>query len=139
MARAGRRGRAQVPIPPLAPRCCQGARSDTVDKREVGAFWLSQIERAVAGFLRRRAELPDGDVLDIRYADLVTDTVGTMHRIFEFIGVPLTGATENAMRRWLAENPPDRYGAHRYAAEEFGLDPSDLAGRFAAYRDEFGL
>jgi hypothetical protein len=43
------------------------------------------------------------------------------------------------MRRWVTENPSDKHGVHAYTAEEFGLDRSDLAERFGAYREAFGL
>ena len=36
-------------------------------------------------------------------------------------------------------DPSDKHGVHRYTAEEFGLDPADLAERFAVYRETFGL
>jgi Sulfotransferase family len=113
------------------------ARSDEVDKHEVGAFWLAEVERAVDDLLRRRDRL--GDVLHVRYPDLVGDPIGTMRGLLEFAELPWSAAAEDAMRRWLAENPSDKHGKHTYTAEEFGLDPADLAERFAVYRETFGL
>src|SRR5690606_34076062 len=40
---------------------------------------------------------------------------------------------------WLAQNRQHKHGVHRYAAEDFGLDESGIAERFAYYRDRFGL
>ena len=117
----------------------RAARSDDVDKREVGAFWLSEVEHAAADLLLRR-ELPSNEgVLDVRYVDLTSDTIGTMQRVFEFIDVPPSHATEKSIRRWIAENPADKHGRHRYTPEEFGLDPSELAERFAAYRAAYAV
>lgn len=118
----------------------RAARSDRVDRTEIGPFWLPHIERAVAEMAKaRRTHLAGMPVLDVRYLDLMADTIGTMRRICEFVQVPMTEEAEAAMRRWLAENPADKHGTHRYTAEEFGLDSADLAGRFTEYREEFDL
>jgi hypothetical protein len=126
-------------VPSLASLCAtiMAARSDEVDKQEVGAAWLAAVEHAVDDLLRCRDEL--GDVLHVRFPDLVGDPLGTMRRLLEFAELPWTRPAEDAMRRWLAENPSDKHGVHRYTAEEFGLDPADLAERFAIYRETFGL
>lgn len=129
-------------VPSTCSLCAEimGARSDRVDRAEVGAFWLAEIERGTAEMLRgRRIHLAGRPVLDVRYPDLMADPLGTMGRICDFVGTPLTGPAEEAMRRWLAANPADRHGTHRYAAQEFGLDPAEVAARFAGYREEFGL
>ena len=128
-------------VPSLCSLCAviQAARSDEVDRHEVGELWLAQVERAVDDLLLRRERLPDGRILHVRYPDLVGDPLGTMHRILDFLDVPWTAPAEAAMRRWLAENPSDKHGVHAYTAEEFGLDPADLAERFADYCDAFGL
>jgi hypothetical protein len=126
-------------VPSLASLCAtiMAARSDEVDKHEVGASWLAAVEGAVDDLLRRRGEL--GDALHVRYPDLVGDPIGTMRRLLEFAELPWTRPVEDAMRRWAAENPSDKHGVHTYTAEEFGLDPADLAERFAVYRETFGL
>ena len=38
------------------------------------------------------------------------------------------------MTTYLAEHPQHAGGVHRYSLEQFGLDPSREAERFAAYR-----
>ena len=49
-----------------------------------------------------------------------------------------TFEAEQAMRDFLAANPKDKHGAHRYSLEQFGLDAEEQAGRFAGYRARFG-
>ena len=128
-------------VPSTCSLCAviQAARSDAVDKHEVGAFWLAQIEGAAGGLLRLRARLPEAMVLHFGYSELVGNPVAAMHRICRFVDLPWTKRAEDAMRRWLADNPSDKHGVHTYAAQEFGLDPDDLAERFADYCDEFPL
>jgi hypothetical protein len=62
-----------------------------------------------------------------------------VRRIYAHFEMPLTEAAETAMRRFLAENPKDRNGAHRYSLGTFGLEADDLIRRFKAYREYFGV
>jgi hypothetical protein len=118
----------------------RSARSDGVDKIELGRFWLEHVEQAVAERHEvRRTHLGGRPVLDVTYRELMADPVGTMSRVCDFIGVPLTGAAARAMRGYLAENPQHKHGLHHYTPEEFGLRADDLDARFADYRREFDL
>jgi Sulfotransferase family len=116
----------------------RGARSDVVDAAELGQQWLWQIERVMPLIAAGRAgPLACRPVLDVRYRDLMRDTIGTMGQICDFLEVPLTGAAERRMRAYLAENAQHKHGSHRYTAEQFGLSTADLAGRFAEYRETY--
>jgi Sulfotransferase family len=118
----------------------RGARSDRVDRMEIGRFWLAQVERGLSRVMAARDGcLSSRPVLDIRYPDLVADPLAAVARICEFLEVPLTNQAANRMRRYLAENPAGRHGEHRYTAEEFGLRAADLDERFADYRKRHDL
>lgn len=43
------------------------------------------------------------------------------------------------MREFLAANPKDKHGAHRYGLEEFGLDPQAERQRYRFYTEGFGV
>ena len=110
------------------------ARSDRVDPREIGRFWLSLTTSSLA------ARTPPGlAVLDVRYPDLLRDPVAVLARVCEFAGVPSTGAARRTMTAYLAEHPAGSHGVNRYRAGDFGLSPDDLHHRFAAYRRAHGL
>jgi hypothetical protein len=110
------------------------ARSDRVDPREIGRFWLSLTASSLA------ARTPPGlAVLDVRYPDLLRDPVAVLARVCEFAGVPSTGDARRTMTAYLAEHPAGSHGANRYRAGDFGLSPDDLHHRFAAYRHNQGL
>ncbi len=57
------------------------------------------------------------------------------------MGEELTPATVDAMEAWLKTNNEERgqAGEHRYRAEDFGLDPDQLAERFAYYGARFPI
>jgi len=116
----------------------RSARSDDVDRAEIGRYWT---ERAVAAL---GAAHPDGDVhglpvFDLRYDDLVGDPLGAVASVCEFAGIRWTGAAEKCVRRFLERNPQGRHGVHRYAPEEFGVSRAELEERLGNYRKEFGL
>jgi hypothetical protein len=114
------------------------ARSGVIDRAEIGRQWLGRIEAALSALPAVRAGLAIS-TLDVRYHDLVADPMGTLGRICEFIGVPLTTDAESAMRAYLDRNTATTHGVHRYAAADFGLDEADLRRRFAGYCHEYGV
>ena len=116
----------------------RSARSDDVDRAEIGRYWT---ERAVAALATARR---DGDVhglpvLDLRYDDLVADPLAAVASVCEFADIRWTGGAERRVRRFLERNPKGRHGRHRYAPEEFGVSRVELEERLGDYRKEFGL
>lgn len=43
------------------------------------------------------------------------------------------------MRRYLAENPKNKHGVHRYTLAQFGLDRAEVGRRFEPYCQYFGI
>jgi hypothetical protein len=101
--------------------------------------WLTHVvERNERG---RRALAATGRaqrVLDVQYADLLADPLGTVERIHDHVGLPSTGAELDRMRRWLASNGQRKHGRNPYAAQLFGQRPAEIAERFAGYREAWG-
>jgi hypothetical protein len=83
--------------------------------------------------LREEERLPNGRIIDVRYADLVRDPWGTMRAVYRRLGRELGPEVEGCMRAYLAAKPKDRGGAHAYSFADTGLDRSQTRARFAAY------
>ena len=113
--------------------------SDTVDPRVVGAQLASRAVRAVTRAIAERERVGSRGFHDVAYADLLADPMKEIRRIYDFLALPLTPATEAAMQRWLAANPQNKRGVHRYRLEDFGLDRGQLARRFEPYCQRFGV
>ena len=113
--------------------------SDDVDMleigREVSHRWTTGLERT----LQFRGNGQADRFVDVHYHELVRDPLTVVRRIYAHLDVPLTDNAEQRMRHFLAENPKDKHGPHRYSLETFGLDAADLAHRFKAYREHFGI
>jgi hypothetical protein len=113
--------------------------SEHVDAHAVGRenldAWTWGLERT----MHVRDQLPPGRVVDVHYRDTVDDPVGTVHRIYEQFGIPMSPAVEEGVRAYLAENPRDKHGVHRYALSDFGLDRDEVDAAFAGYRARFDV
>jgi hypothetical protein len=113
--------------------------SDRVDPNAVGAQLASRAVRAVTRAMQVRERASAQSFLDVAYTDLLADPLAQIRRIYEFLGPPLAPATEAAMQRWLAANPQNKRGVHRYRLEDFGLDRAQLERSFEPYRRRFGV
>jgi len=113
--------------------------SDHVDPREVGATLGDRAVRAVTRAIAVREHAASDSFLDVAYADTLADPFKEIRRIYDFLGLSLAPETEASMQRWLAENPQDKRGVHRYRLEDFGLDRAELDRRFEPYRSHFGV
>jgi hypothetical protein len=80
-----------------------------------------------------RAALGEDRVIDVHYADLIRDPIATMCKLYSVLGDELTAPAETGMRRWLADNPRDKFGRHEYKLAQFGLSPQRLAPLFERY------
>lgn len=117
----------------------RSARSDSVDKSEIGRFCLSQVAGILDDWPASRAILAGRPVLDIRYPDLVRDPVPVARRACEFAGASVTVDDEGRMRAYLDANPRDRHGNHEYGTDECGIDAESVDERFSDYRREYEL
>jgi len=83
--------------------------------------------------------LPERQILDVRYCDLVADPVGTVRRIGEWLGAPLGAAAAAALGRWVDARPKDRHGAHEYDFADTDLDLAAERARHAEYQRRYDV
>jgi hypothetical protein len=112
------------------------AASDQVDLAALGrrwlSFWATELDRA----LTARTTADPARFHDVRYQALVADSLGEVERLYARLGLPLSGATRQRMRRWIGRHHHrGRSRRHRYSLADFGLDPAEVNRRFARYRE----
>ena len=62
-------------------------------------------------------------IFDIKYEDLIKDPIDTVHRIYDhFDFLKWSDEFEEAMRKWLIDNPQGKQGRHSYSLTEFNLE-----------------
>jgi hypothetical protein len=115
--------------------------SEHVDPARVGPqvsdFWYQALARAHE-FRTSHPELADRFV-DLGFAEISGDLIGSLHRLYERLGWTLPSEAEHRMRRFLEE----RGGGMRKPRGEdplrFGIDAKREAARFAWYLEAHGL
>lgn len=114
--------------------------SEHVDARAIGremsARWGGGVLQAME--LRNTGRLPADRFIDIDYRAVVSRPIDTVKTVYARFDRELTFEAEQAMRNFLAANPKDKHGTHRYSLAQFGLDADEQAERFAGYRARFG-
>jgi len=108
--------------------------SDHEDLKRTGneqaALWNDYFNR----FLKAREDLDkEAQILDLRFEDFVSDQVGTIQKIYTHFGWDLTDTALDKMKSFLAQNPKDKYGAHEYSLEDFGLTEQGINKQFSNY------
>jgi hypothetical protein len=115
--------------------------SDHIDPREVGADWTQRLAAGLNSAMdaRDRAGLQGGQVLDVHFSELVGNEIQMIRRIYAHFEIPFTAEAERRMQRFLADNPKDKHGAHRYTLAQAGLDAETERRRYAAYVERFKI
>jgi len=115
--------------------------SDRVDAHAIGVEWTERLaaglERAMA--VRDRGLPPTARVFDLHFADFMRDQIGMVRRVYAHVGRELGPEAEARIRRFLADNPADKHGRHRYTLGAAGLDPVAERRRYAAYQERYRI
>ena len=106
--------------------------SDAVDRAAIGTEWTALLARGLARTTAVRARLSADRVFDMHFAEFIRDEIAMVRRIYAHAGWALEPDAEARMRQFLAANPKDKHGAHRYTLADARLD---LASERARYRD----
>lgn len=115
--------------------------SDDVSISEIAAEWVDDIvlglDRAIEA--RRDGTVPAGQAVDVLFQDFLRDPMAVVGTIYERLGIELTDVAEKAMRSFLAANPQEKHGGHRYSFADTGLDAELLRERTRAYQEYFDI
>lgn len=107
------------------------------DKEWIGQNMPWQAVKHVERIMDVRDKLGEGRIIDVHYADLMRDPIGSMKTLYVALGEPLTPEAEAGMTAWLADNPQGKFGKHAYKLAEYGLMAEDLKGRFDRYLSRY--
>jgi hypothetical protein len=116
----------------------RGVFSDYVDCHQIGKEIGDYHHHFFEPMVKARAAHP-GRVFDLQYADLVRDPVAAVQSIYEHFQIAPEKGMEERMRRWLADNPQNKHGVHRYTLGQFGLTEADIDKWFGDYQEQYGI
>jgi hypothetical protein len=119
----------------------RGLYARSVDPEETGRQTLARLDVDLNKFLRDRRRHDARRFFDIKYRDLVRDPLGEVRRLYAHFALPLSPATEERMKAFLAQNRRERQEqrTHQYAPEDFGLTAKGIRDRFLDYIVEYDL
>jgi energy-converting hydrogenase Eha subunit C len=102
-----------------------------------GAQYLQTLGASADRLVAARTHLPGERFLDLAYADLLADPVGTVAAIQAFARRDFDGPAREAVRAATVNFPQHKFGVHRYSLAAFGLSAAAVRERFDPYRTAF--
>jgi Sulfotransferase family len=76
-------------------------------------------------------------IIDVHYADLMTDPIGAMKKLYVQLGDEFTPEAETGIQAWIDENPQDKFGRHEYKLAQYGLSKEQLEPMFERYLSRY--
>jgi len=110
----------------------RGIFSDHVDPHEVADHWLAKIARLLQRAETARRALDASRFIDVQYEELIGAPAATVRRVYRHLERKPPSDLDDRVANWLADNQQHRFGRHRYAAEDFGLNPDRIRRVLAA-------
>ena len=111
---------------------------------KIDAEWLAQdypwqcAEHAnrIMDFRDRHGE---DKVIDVHYADLLSDPVGETKKLYAKLGDEWTPQAEAGIQGWVNDNPQDKFGRHEYKLAQYGLSKEQLEPMFERYLSRYDV
>jgi hypothetical protein len=113
--------------------------SDGADLVQIGQDALQYWSETMTAFMEERERLAPARICDLHYHEIRRDPIHAVRRIYEYFKWPLSIGAEARMRTVLANQPREQNGFHLYEPAQFGLAKEEVASRFAAYCERFGV
>jgi len=113
--------------------------SDAIDRIAIGREWTERLAAGLHHAMRVRAARPADavPVFDMHFQEFIRDEIGMVRRIYTHFDLELTPDAEGRMRRFLAANPKDKHGAHRYTLADAGLEVGEERARYREYAERY--
>jgi hypothetical protein len=105
--------------------------------KEFADYIIDGLDRSVAA--REDGTVRADRVVDLNFAAFMADPFATIRSVYDRLGLELGAGSEARMRDFLARNPPDLHGTHRYSWDDTGLDAGELRERARPYQDYFDV
>jgi uncharacterized protein (DUF2237 family) len=104
---------------------------------EFADYVIEGLDRSVTA--REDGTVHADRVVDVQFGAFMADPFTTIRKVYERLGLELDDVAEERMRVFLAANPQDKYGGHRYTFAETGLDEGALRERVRRYQEYFDV
>lgn len=119
----------------------QWLRSEAVDPALHGQLALGGFNMMLNGVkdLRRAGRIPDDQIIDSHFSDLMKDPVAALRKIYEAARLDWPDGHAERITAYLRDKPKGKHGAHAYSLEEYGLDDATVDAAYADYVAHYGI
>ena len=115
--------------------------SDSVNPVEVASDLIPRLAMAANRALNVRNESisPRAKIYDMFFHDFVGDQFREVERIYDALGMEMTGNGADRMRSFIKNNPKGVHGVHNYKPSDYGIQPDAVRELFSQYISHFDL
>jgi hypothetical protein len=110
-----------------------------VDKEWLAENYPKQAAEHANRAMDARDAIGEDRIIDVHYADLMRDPVGTMRGVYAKLGDEFTAGAEAGMQGWVDDNPQDKFGRHEYKLAQYGLSKEALEPLFERYLSRYDI
>jgi hypothetical protein len=107
--------------------------SDRDDAQELGAEQLDCWVEAIRRAMDFRKRFGDNRFVDVSFADLNSDPVGTLERSYEQLRLTFTAVARRQAQEWADGHRPGSRGEHNYQLADYGLTEERVREQFSEY------
>jgi len=109
------------------------------DLHRLGREISDHLRAGMHSALAARSQLGEDRFLDVHHRELAADPIGTLQRIYDWLGLEWPAPVQRTVRAWCDANRSGAHGAHRYTAEQFGLSAAQLRSDYDFYIRHFDV
>jgi hypothetical protein len=121
--------------------CIAFDQEGSFDKHTFAKLQQILIERCLMVPFQYRKENQDreGQIFDCLYADLFSDPIAMVKRVYVKFGLEYTKEFEQNMKVYLENNKQGKYGRHKYSLEEYGFKAETVYQEYKNYMVHYGF
>jgi hypothetical protein len=87
---------------------------------------------------RDQGIVPNAQICDVRYQDIVTDPIGVARKVYAYFGMELRKEAVERMKTYVASKPQGKFGMHKYDLDE-AEEVSKERPLFRNYQERYGV
>jgi len=116
-------------------------RSDQVDVAGLAAAMEMTYALFLQGAIDARVSgaVPDGQIADSHFTDLMRDPVTTLRATYERLDLDWPSGHDETILRYLRDKPKGKHGVHTYTLADVGLDESSVRDSFKDYVAHYSI
>ena len=120
--------------------CIAFDQDGSFDKHRFGQFNQKYIEKClmVPFCYRKEHSEKEGQIFDCIYAELFSDPIAMVRKIYEQLSLEYTDEFEQRMKIYLENNKQGKYGRHKYSLEEYGFTADRVYREYQDYMEHYG-